>query len=193
MAVLKRVEILSKNTFQVRDYVHLLMGEKRYAKKIHYSREAAAAVNKITGNRSRTNEQKIKASFGPESLRLQLNEDELLQYPIRRFTGNIHIVKEPSHEHDLGILNVLNKFKQQAVLGLDVEMTECSREIAYNRRSKRTRVVQIASETDAVVWQLKNFANLPSSLVVFLKSDILKVRITYAPVNTRAQWVLGII
>ena len=67
MAVLKRVEILSKNRFQVRDYVHLLMREKRCAKKIHYSREAAAALNKITGNRSRTNEQKIKASFGPES------------------------------------------------------------------------------------------------------------------------------
>ena len=76
---------------------------------------------------------------------------------------------------------MLNKLKQQAVLGLDVEMTESSREIGYNRRSKKTRVVQIASETDAVVWQLKNFANLPSSLVAFLKSVILKVRMNYAP------------
>ena len=82
MAVLKRVEILSKNTFQVRDYVHLLMREKKYARKFHYSRKAAAVVNKITGNRSRTNEHKSKASFGPESLTLQLNEDELLQYPL---------------------------------------------------------------------------------------------------------------
>ena len=178
MAVFRGVEVLSKNTFQVREYMRLLIRKKIYAKKLHYSREAAATISKSTGNRSSTDEQKTKVEFGLESLKLRLDEDELLQYPIRRFTGNIHIVKEPSHEHDLGILNVLNKFKKETVLGLDVEMTESSRETGHiiNRCSKKTRVVQIASETDAIVWQLKNFTNLPSSLVFFLKSDILKVR-----------------
>ena len=122
--------------------------------------------------------QNNECKFELESLKLQLSEEELMQYPIKRFTGRIHIVKEPSHEHDVGILNVLNKLKQETVLGLDVEMTqmtESSQETGFNKQRKTTRVVQIASEADAIVWQLKNFTRLPSSLLFFLTSDILKV------------------
>ena len=169
MAALRRVEILFKKTLKVTDYRRLRRTDKTYARRLHYSRQATAKFSKDTGKEFRVNKQKSGSS------KLRLSEDELLQYPIRRFTGNIHIVKEPSQESDLVILNVLNKLKYETVLGLDVEMTESNREIGYNKRSKKTRVVQIASETDAIVWQLKNFTSLPSSLLFFLKSDIMKV------------------
>ena len=106
---------------------------------------------------------------------LTLSEEELSQYPIRRFAGIVRVIKEPWHEQDFETLSVLNKLKHEPVLGLDAEMTEDKKELGYYKCSKRTRVVQIASETDAIVWQLKNFTTLPPSLVFFLKSDILKV------------------
>lgn len=175
MAALRRVEILFMKTSKVTDYLRLRRTDKTYARRLHYSRQATAKFSKDTGKEFIVNKQKSEASFELGSSKLRLSEDELLQYPIRRFTGNIHIVKEPSQESDLVILNVLNKLKYETVLGLDVEMTESNREIGYNKRSKKTRVVQIASETDAIVWQLKNFTSLPSSLLFFLKSDIMKV------------------
>jgi hypothetical protein len=175
MAALRRVEILLKKPLRVTDHLCMPIRGKTHARRLHCSRQTTAKLSKDTDKEYRVGKQKREADFQLESLKLRLSEDELMQYPIKRFTGNIHIVKEPSHEHDLGILNVLNKLKHETVLGLDVEMTESSRKIGYNKRSKKTRVVQIASTTDAIVWQLKNFTRLPSSLVFFLTSDILKV------------------
>ena len=176
MAAFRRVEILSKKTLKVTDYFCLPIRVKTCARRVNYSRKTATMFSKDTDKKYGVDlKQNNESNFELESLKLQLSEEELMQYPIKRFTGSIHIVKEPSHEHDLGILNVLNKLKQETVLGLDVEMTESSQEAGFNKRSKRTRVVQIASETDAIVWQLKNFTRLPSSLVFFLTSDILKV------------------
>ena len=176
MAALRRVVVVCKKMSRVTDYLSLLIKEKISSRKLHYSRETATKFGKDTTKDTKVNKLKINANFELQpSVKLRLSEDELMQYPIQRFAGNINIVKEPSQEHDLAILNVLNKLKHEPVLGLDVEMTESSREIGYNGRNKKTRVVQIASETEAIVWQLKNFTSLPSSLVFFLKSDILKV------------------
>ena len=176
MAALRRVEIILKKTLKGNDCLCLPIRNKTCARRVHYSRKSTTLLTGGAGKKYNANpKQKSEAKFELEPLKLQLSEEELMQYPIKRFTGSIHVVKEPSHEHDLGILNVLNKLKQETVLGLDVEMTESRQETRYNKRSKRTRVVQIASETDAIVWQLKNFTSLPSSLVFFLTSDILKV------------------
>ncbi|XP_046845113.1 ribonuclease D-like [Xenia sp. Carnegie-2017] len=54
-------------------------------------------------------------------------------------------------------------------------MVESIQLFPLNKHTKKIKVVQIASETDAMLWQLRNFPGLPSSLEYFLKSDILKV------------------
>ncbi|XP_028397167.1 Werner Syndrome-like exonuclease [Dendronephthya gigantea] len=164
------VEFLYKKTSKITDYLRLRIIAKAYARKFHYSRQAS---NGFLGDKENELSANSDNFYKENSSCLTLSEEELSEHPIRRFAGNIRVIKEPRNEQDLETLDVLNKLKREPVLGLDAEMTESKK--GYYKRSKKTRVVQIASETDAVVWQLKNFTTLPPSLVFFLKSDILKV------------------
>lgn len=189
MAAMRNVNIFFKRTLDLRISVELLTAMQSSTHWIHNCAQVSANFGKDVGNDidEEQNLGNISGHMYSDMVEnyidnnlvnlsnVHITEEELTEYPIRRFEGNIFVIKEPSNEHDSEILGILNKLKGEAVLGLDVEMTESGRIDGFFGRSKKTRVVQIASESDAVVWQLKNFARLPSSLVAFLKSDVLKV------------------
>ena len=189
MAAMRNINIFFKRTLDLRISVELLTAMQSSTHWIHNCAQVSANFGKDVGNDidEEQNLGNISGHMYSDMVEnyidnnlvnlsnVHITEEELTEYPIRRFEGNIFVIKEPSNEHDSEILGILNKLKGEAVLGLDVEMTESGRIDGFFGRSKKTRVVQIASESDAVVWQLKNFARLPSSLVAFLKSDILKV------------------
>lgn len=176
MATARIVGTLFTKQYRATQNFCSLIKRETYSRTLNYFSNSAARLNDDVNNASGVNYENSAVHFELESfLKLRLTEDELLQYPIQRFAGNIHIVNKPSHEHDSHILNILNKLKHETVLGLDVETSETNWVTGCNKQRKKTRVVQVASETDAIVWQLKNFATLPSSLVFFLTSDILKV------------------
>ena len=188
MAAMRNVNIFFKRTLDLRISVHLLTAMQSCTHRIHNCAQVSANFGKDVSN-DIDEEQDLGNTSGHiysdmvgnlvNLSNVHITEEELTEYPIRRFEGNIFVIKEPSNEHDLEILRVLNKLKGEAVLGFDVEMTESGRIDGFFGRNKKTRVVQIASQSDAVIWQLKNFARLPLSLVSFLKSDILKVYINY--------------
>lgn len=186
MAAMRKFNLFFKRTVDLRNSIQLFTAMQSCTHRIHSCGEVPVNFGKDVGNNiDEIKEQDLGNITGHiendidksqvDLSNVHITEEELAQYPIQRFEGNIYVIKEPSNEQELEILDVLNKLKGENVLGVDVEMTESGRIDGFFGRSKKTRVVQIASESDAVVWQLKNFARLPSSLVSFLKSDILKV------------------
>lgn len=178
MATIRGVKtFLSHNATKCLDYKSAKAKQITCVNKLYCIRRS---TTRSTGDEEKrfdqnANEQ-VKSEPFDSCRKLLLEEAELQSYPINRFDGSIHIVKGPSHEHDLGIKNAINRLKKKSVLGLDVEMAESIQLFPLNKHTKKIKVVQIASETDAMLWQLRNFPGLPSSLEYFLKSDILKVQ-----------------
>lgn len=186
--IYRKVPLFFKKPFDFRNLVQSFTAIRIHTNKLHSCRHIAANFGKdLKDSDHSSSVESGQLDFGTSTenvgkghfdkhvnlSNVHLTEGELAEYPIQQFTGNIYIVKEPSNEYKLEILSALNRLKEENVLGLDVEMTEGNWLDGHKR--KKTRVVQIASETDAIVWQLKSFTSLPSSLVCFLKSDILKV------------------
>lgn len=188
MATVWKVSRFLKKMFDYRNCIQTITAVRLYTDEIHSSYQSVGNLGKDLSQCDREPDIEITGSGEcsmpvyndsfddrPSLSNLQITEEDLSQYPIERFTGSIYVVKEPSDERGSEILDVLDRLKKERVLGFDVEMSESRRLDGSQKRSKKTRVVQIASETDALVWQLKNFSSLPSSLVFFLESDILKV------------------
>lgn len=84
----------------------------------------------------------------------RMTKDEIMECPIRRYEGPVHVIRSKEK-----LTSAVQQLKKEAILGFDTETKP-----AYKKgRSHPPALLQLASENDVFVFQLKHL-RLPKSL-----------------------------
>lgn len=86
-------------------------------------------------------------------LGINLSKEEIWKCPVKQFGGTVHIIDSPEDLERKKIKSVLKKISSLNVVGFDTETA-----VLFPRRNCNPHLiglVQIASETDVILWRLR--------------------------------------
>ena len=86
-------------------------------------------------------------------LGINLSKEEIWKCPVKQFEGNVHIIDSPKDLERKKIKAALKKISSLNVVGFDTETA-----VVFPRRNCNPHLiglVQIATETDVILWRLR--------------------------------------